>query len=143
MRTLYPDRQRGAVLIVALIMLLLISIIGTVAMRSATMEERMAGNQRERHLSFQAAEAALRVGEQTAVAEYPNITTNNGNLTVAVGTQNINATYQIEELATYEVYLEAGAPVDTSGMVVRVTASSTGRSGVADVRLESTYRIEN
>jgi type IV pilus assembly protein PilX len=48
---------------VALIILLLMTIIGTVAMRSTTLEERMAGNTRDMNLAFQAGEAALRAGE--------------------------------------------------------------------------------
>ncbi len=55
--------QRGAVLIVSLIFLLLLTLIGTAAMRTTTLQERMAGNTRDINLSFQAAEAALRAGE--------------------------------------------------------------------------------
>ncbi|PKM43217.1 MAG: pilus assembly protein PilX [Gammaproteobacteria bacterium HGW-Gammaproteobacteria-1] len=58
-----PTTQRGAVLIVALIFLLLLTLIGTAAMRTTTLQERMAGNTRDLNLSFQAAEAALRAGE--------------------------------------------------------------------------------
>jgi type IV pilus assembly protein PilX len=55
--------QRGAALLVSLIFLLLMSLIGVMAMQGATMQERMAGNTRDRHLAFQAAEAALREAE--------------------------------------------------------------------------------
>lgn len=51
-------------MIVALIFLLLMTLIGTAAMRSSTMQERMAGNVRDWNLAFQAAEAALREAEQ-------------------------------------------------------------------------------
>ncbi len=54
--------QRGAVLVISLIMLLLLTIIGVTAMRTVTIEERMAGNMRDRNLSVQAAESALRAG---------------------------------------------------------------------------------
>lgn len=60
-QTIHPT-QRGAVLIVSLIFLLLLTLIGTTAMRSTTLQERMAGNTRDINLSFQAAEAALRAG---------------------------------------------------------------------------------
>jgi len=56
-------RQKGAVLIVSLMMMLLLTIIGVTAMNNVTMEERMAGNLRDGDLSFQAAESALRDGE--------------------------------------------------------------------------------
>lgn len=55
-----PNTQRGATLIVALIMLLLIAIIGVASMQSTTMQERMAGNMRDQNIAFQAAEAGLR-----------------------------------------------------------------------------------
>lgn len=56
-------RQQGATLVIALIILLLMTIIGTVAMQGTTLEERMAGNTRDMNLAFQASEAALRAGE--------------------------------------------------------------------------------
>lgn len=56
-------RQRGTVLVVALIMLLLMTMIGLGSMRSTGMEERMAGNWRDVNIAIQAAEAALRDGE--------------------------------------------------------------------------------
>jgi type IV pilus assembly protein PilX len=58
-----PAAQRGAALVISLILLLVMSLIGVTAMQSATMQERMAGNTRDRHLAFQAAEAALREAE--------------------------------------------------------------------------------
>jgi len=62
-KTLARYRQRGSVLGIALIFLLLMTILGVSAMQGTTMQERMAGNQRDRDLAFQAAEAALRFGE--------------------------------------------------------------------------------
>lgn len=56
-------RQNGAALVVCLIFLLLMTLLSTSTMRSATMQERMAGNTRDYNLGFQAAEAALREAE--------------------------------------------------------------------------------
>lgn len=55
--------QSGAVLVVAMVMLLLLTLIGMAAIRGSTLQERMAGNMRDRNLAFQSAEAALRAGE--------------------------------------------------------------------------------
>lgn len=55
--------QRGATLVVGLVILLLLTLLGVQAMRSNTLQERMAGNTRDRNTAFQAAESALRVGE--------------------------------------------------------------------------------
>ena len=56
-------KQCGSVLAIALIFLLLMTLIGVTSMRTTTMQERMAGNVRDRNLAFQAAEVALREGE--------------------------------------------------------------------------------
>jgi type IV pilus assembly protein PilX len=56
--------QSGAVLIVSLIMLLLLTLIGASSMQTTSLEEKMAGNLRDRNLAFQAAESALRDAEQ-------------------------------------------------------------------------------
>ncbi|MFA7387768.1 MAG: PilX N-terminal domain-containing pilus assembly protein [Thiohalobacteraceae bacterium] len=58
-----PAGQRGATLIIALIFLLLMTLIGVTSMQSTTLQERMAGNTRDRNLALQAAEAGLREGE--------------------------------------------------------------------------------
>jgi type IV pilus assembly protein PilX len=56
-------RQRGAALVVALLMLLVITVLGLASMQVARMEERMAGNSRDVNLAFQGAEAGLRDAE--------------------------------------------------------------------------------
>jgi len=57
------QQQRGAILIISLIMLLVLTVIGVTGMRTTMLEEKMAGNLRDKNLAFQAAEAALRDGE--------------------------------------------------------------------------------
>jgi type IV pilus assembly protein PilX len=56
-------KQTGAVLIVSLIMLMLLTIIGVTGTNVTSLEEKMAGNMRDRNLAFQAAESALQAGE--------------------------------------------------------------------------------
>ncbi|PKD42165.1 hypothetical protein CWO84_01830 [Methylomonas sp. Kb3] len=56
-------KQTGAVLVVALIMLMLLTIIGVTGTNVTSLEEKMAGNMRDRNLAFQAAESALQAGE--------------------------------------------------------------------------------
>jgi len=57
------SRQQGVVLAVTLIFLVILTLVGVTAMRSTVMEEKMAGNMRDRSLAFQAAESALRDAE--------------------------------------------------------------------------------
>jgi type IV pilus assembly protein PilX len=59
------NRQSGAVLVISLIMLLLLTMIGVSSSQNAGMEERMAGNSRDKNLAFQAAESALRAAESS------------------------------------------------------------------------------
>jgi type IV pilus assembly protein PilX len=63
MKTILQRRQHGAVLVVSLIMLLVMTLIAVSAMRTTTLEERMGGNTRNQETAFQAAEAVLRAGE--------------------------------------------------------------------------------
>lgn len=58
-----PRHQKGALLIVALVMVLLMTIVGMTAIRGTGLQESMAGNMRERNITFQAAESGLRSGE--------------------------------------------------------------------------------
>ncbi|MCS5563411.1 PilX N-terminal domain-containing pilus assembly protein [Marinobacter sp.] len=55
--------QRGATLIVALVMLLLISLLAVGGMQSSILQERMASNAHDGSIAFQASEASLRQGE--------------------------------------------------------------------------------
>jgi type IV pilus assembly protein PilX len=57
------NKQKGVVLLVSLVFLLIITIAGISAMRLSTVEEKMTGNFSDRNVAFQAAEAALRDGE--------------------------------------------------------------------------------
>lgn len=61
------SRQRGATtLVVVLLVLVVAAMIGLASLRGTVMEENMSAGVRDRGLSFQAAEAALREGEQVA-----------------------------------------------------------------------------
>ncbi|RMH85491.1 hypothetical protein EA796_08255 [Pseudomonas sp. AOB-7] len=56
-------RQRGVVLLVCLVMVLILTVIGLASMSGSTLQERMVGGTRDYNTAFQAAEAALRSGE--------------------------------------------------------------------------------
>ncbi|ANE55368.1 MULTISPECIES: PilX N-terminal domain-containing pilus assembly protein [Methylomonas] len=56
----YPGKQQGVVLFTALIFLVALMLIGNNAVQNSGLEERMAGNTRNRDMAFQAAEAALK-----------------------------------------------------------------------------------
>lgn len=60
--------QRGMVLVISLLILLVLTLLGLSAMRGAGLEERMSGNQYDKNYVFEAAEAALREAEAIAAA---------------------------------------------------------------------------
>jgi len=56
-------RQQGAILIVSMLLLLVMTLLGITAVSTTTLEEKMASNNRQRQLAFQAASSALREAE--------------------------------------------------------------------------------
>jgi type IV pilus assembly protein PilX len=151
------NRQRGVVLIVALVVLLVLSMLGISSMQGTLMEERMAGNMYDRNLAFQAAEAALRAGEADALA--------GTNIAYDVSSVSTTAPVDLEYdanwpgtavdysatlagLATAPEYiierqrplppLEADQPMQPP--LMRVSARGTGRNGTSVVVLQSIYK---
>ncbi|MCF7222348.1 pilus assembly protein [Lysobacter sp. TLK-CK17T] len=64
----HPRNQQGAVLVVVLVLLLVMTLLGLASLRGTVMEERMTANLRDRGLGFQSAEAALREAEALVLA---------------------------------------------------------------------------
>ena len=62
-------RERGAALIISLILMVLITLVGVASLRNVVLEEKMASNFYDRSLAFQSAEAGLRAGEAVADAQ--------------------------------------------------------------------------
>ena len=59
-----PNRERGTALIIAMLFLVILGMLGVTTMTNTTLDERMAGNSRDRDIAMQAAEAALRDAER-------------------------------------------------------------------------------
>ena len=55
--------QRGAVLVISLIILLVITMLAVGSMQNTLLEEKMAGNSSDRNLAFQSTESAVREAE--------------------------------------------------------------------------------
>jgi len=124
--------QQGAILIVALVMLLLVTVIGLASIRGTSMQERMAGNLRDQELALQAAEAALRKGEAVVTTKFEDGTLNtlatadqNGTYTSFPGVAK-DPTYVLRQLATLKTSTEAGVPTDEEGSIVRIQAQGYG-----------------
>ena len=144
------NHKEGAVLIISLIMLLLLTIIGVTAIQTNSLEEKMAGNMRDQNLAFQAAESALRVGEtETATIAASDFYTGSTNplsdinwANASVRAYKANALYIIEPpTITYGFGYEAGTPSSSAqtNYWYRITARGTSGTGNAMVILQSIF----
>ena len=74
--------QRGAALITALVILVVLTVLGISAMRTSSLEESIVGNLRDHDLAFQAAETGLTAGENflnaTVTIPVPDATAGDG-----------------------------------------------------------------
>jgi len=162
------NRQSGAVLFVAMMMLVILSIIGVTLARMQTVEERMARNDNSRQMAMQAAEAALR-NAQAVLANPPSVATFGGNtagyyaLSPATGSMiptlnwNVAAnvtTYTGPALSdlptlarTPRVVMElmgygslAGDDISNPPPTYRITVQGLNADGTPGVILQSIYR---
>jgi len=167
---IYPaGRQKGSVLLLSLIMLLLLTLVAVAGMQGTILQERMTGNLRDRDLAFQAAEAGLRQAEafirnnpatvygnssglyQVNNANRPDwrtrtITAGNGAITYVGDFPGVAAqpTYYIEEISTLQpagTETEAGTAVPPSPYF-RITSLGTGGSDSTSVVLNTVFRVQ-
>ena len=74
MRSIGPARQRGISLVTTLVLMLATLGLGVAVMSVNSMEERLIANTKDRDLALQAAEAALRDGEQDVASNISSST---------------------------------------------------------------------
>ena len=139
-------KQAGVVLVVSLIMLMLLTLIGVSGMQSTGIEEKMAGNMRDRNLAFQAAEAALRHAEQ--FIEDGNANSLATNINIQQGPFNIpGGASVIAGLSAQPTYTITLLAVDyfatnpAKHATFQITATATG-SNSATVRLRTIYIVQ-
>jgi len=157
--------EHGAALIISLIFLLVLTLLGVGAMRTTNMQERMAGNLRDSNLAFQAAESALREGEQILQQATLPVFGGTGGLlqrqdeagqasfwrTYAWDTNSMTATGVAGTAAAPQYVIEELPPVPATGGSLRfgalpevgfyrVTARAVGGTTDAVSVLQITYR---
>jgi type IV pilus assembly protein PilX len=90
-------RQSGVVLVISLILLLALTMIGVTSTSVTGQQEKMSGNNKDKNLAFQAAEAALRAAEITLSPVPPTFNRTAGTATtVAVSSdQGTNGLYTL------------------------------------------------
>lgn len=161
------SREQGSALVIALVMLVVLTLMAIAGMQTTSIQERMAGNLRDKNLAFQAAEAALREAEmflQSAVLPSFNGTdglyqsstfdrsnwndhdfwsnsTNYHEYEVDISNVTAMPRYIIEELPPVPETvpnLAADEPIPDTAMY-RVTTRAVGGTEGAEVILQTTY----
>lgn len=161
-----PRAQRGVALVIALIFLLVLTMIGVSAMQTTTIQERMAGNVRDRNVAFQAAEAGLRDAEaelesatlapvasdepyyydEFAPSSPPWWQTFDWDDDSAVGMVPVEGTHDVARYVVEDIEAFKTSGVTVTGQAVsevymyRITVKGTGLSPTAEVFLQSTYK---
>lgn len=77
-RVVHAGRERGAALVMALVILLILTLLGITAMGTSSLQEKMAGNIQESTRSFEAAESGLVQALNDASALNLNASTTKG-----------------------------------------------------------------
>jgi type IV pilus assembly protein PilX len=142
--------QRGATLIITMVMLTLITMVSVSTIRTSTVDEKLAGASRDRDKAFQAAEAAV----QQCLRQVKNATYAGTPLTPAVSTSTPNW----EVKANWSNGNSVVMAVDSVGLAAqprcmfealgagtgsyRVTGRAVGASTLTEVMLQATYSTE-
>ena len=143
--------QRGVTLIITLVMLVLVTLVIVSTVRTSTMDEKMAGNARDRDKAFQAAEAAV----QSCIAKLQSSTYTGTPLTpaafnatpnweVAANWGNANSVVVVvaDDLTSAKLSSQPRcmyeALVAGSGNY-RITGRALGGSSLTEVILQATY----
>jgi type IV pilus assembly protein PilX len=156
-------RQSGFSLIVVLLLLAIMIGLGTTALRTAAEDARLSVNERDRQLAVEAAEAALRDGEQLLTNETPAaarfdqacgqglcLPSTNGtpqwrridwNSSAVIPYGRGTAEYSQRGVLRAPRYLIEVLPAVAAGTPYRITATGWGRTAASVARLQSVYLI--
>jgi type IV pilus assembly protein PilX len=128
----YPmPGQRGAALIIAMVFLLLLTILGVTAMGTTSLQEKMAGNVRNKDLAFQAAEAALISGENWVLDQIKEPEPDN-----SIGL------YEFDSTTSQPVWNTVNWDGTSNLVVYPDTPTQSGGSGLTGVKTQPKYIIE-
>jgi type IV pilus assembly protein PilX len=141
-------RQRGATLIILLFTLLIITLLGVSLIRSATADEHMTGNYRDRDRAFQAAEQALsQCLDAVKAGTYPSAQITPPTVPPAApvweDTANWSGTLAFS-IANADTDLSSipACLVEQMGPGFRITSRATGAQASTEVMLQATFVTE-
>lgn len=163
------NSQSGITLVIGLILLAMLTVVGTIGFRNTTMSERISGNARDRNIAFQAAESAGKEALTAVVANTAAALTSGYYATPLIQggetsfwTQGDGATaaaaacptttpfswtscasyassYAGNKLTAQFVIEIIASPPTASSTTYRITSRSEGGSGNADVVLQTLF----
>jgi len=124
--TTIPGNEKGATLVVALIMLVLISLIGVSSLKSASVVERMSSNDYQKNITFQASESAAEVALlDTAQISQAMINGVVQDAEITTNIANVSATVTYRTAGTADTFGSSLGAQGFSGQRIMVT--STGQ----------------
>jgi type IV pilus assembly protein PilX len=158
-------RQRGFSMIVVLLLLTIMIGLGTTALRTAAADARISGNERDRQLAFEAAEAALRDGESLLAAAPPPADHFDAGCSrglclpsatgmpqwrqidwdgpAAIRYGHGNGEYAQPGVVRAPRYIIELLPPVAAGIPYRITAAGWGLNLASEVRLQSVFLVGN
>lgn len=138
--------QRGVVLPLALVMLVMVTLIAVVAMRGVTTEERISANLRSSSVAFEQSEMALRHCEQIALVGGPPLDVARIDSTSVTGLAWRSASNWLTSFAKLQQpptaqYLDPVRPVTAPGCLIEAVRAPLDPT-VASTRVEnSAYTV--
>lgn len=129
-----PYQQQGAVLIMSLILLFVLTLIGVSSMNTTVLEEKMAGNTRNRHFAFTAAENVLRDAES-----YVN---NSATLATVTAFNNTNGLYKVNQGPSGTNAFDAATWWTTAGDFINYSGSMGEINTPPKFAVEYRYQIK-
>ena len=123
--------QQGAVLFVGLIMLIIITLMGVVAMKSSILQEKLAAGAMDQSIAFQAAESALRDAEIYANSTLDSSSAFTSACTGGLCLPSSTATQSWQSISDW-----------TASTLPIVYGANTGAVAISGVALQPRYIIE-
>lgn len=169
MNRVTQGKQKGAVLVVSIVILLILTFIAVSTLQTTPLAQKIAYNWRDSAISLQTADTALREAESyvDSLANTDNFTNANGlytagnapdpfNSSTWTGTASINSSQSLSNVVTPQYYIELLGTYGNGGVslnvynygqdpnggdvtIFRIVARATGSSGAAETIVQSFY----
>lgn len=136
-----PRRQRGAVLAIGLLILVVMTLIGVTGMSTSGLQLKMAGNLKDWHVAFQAVEAGLRDGEAD-IASARGGGSDNGCNAVGAIPSDYDAICRTPENALQSIWQTIDFKDSASTIKYLLYGAKTGATALSGVVAQPRYIIE-